>query len=370
MFKLTFKLAKSYKANPVNPNQRNQPNNQPKKLDLFDYIGMILLSPFFIIIEGSKWLYNNRIYILNRMYLFACQCVETINRLYYKIGQWVNNVMNLVSRIIIEIEQFILKIQRALIDPLIEVYNMVRAFLNNIYRAIYQVLNTICINIRDFLTRVCCELYNVLHYVILSIGNWITRLFGYLCDGLLWCSRKLTLLVNHATILFRQFAYDFYIYLKDVVWPFFVRICIPYIEELINNLIRFVWTSFNILKRTVIFLWKHVYSHLLYPLYYYLIYVPFYELMYCTILYPAYASLYGMIDSVYMKLYEIYMNGYFLNMFYDLYENLYNQILIVFEQLYNHIGTMYQNMCEKVFTVYTNLYILFNQITQSRAKVD
>lgn len=243
--------------------------------DALDYMAMILLSPFFIVHKGVKWLYHNWTFVL-------------FDR-FPALLRWI--FVNLINPVV----KFI-------------VTNTVR-FVNWAFL---------------WWKWICLTLYDWLDYYIFQtihiVTRWFVRnLFEVLVRTVEWMEHMILWLVD-----FFEWLYIIFDALLDHIASNYIR---PFFWWVVETLETIFITTFRYLR----FIWNGIYDYFLYPTFIRPIYHVFYVVLWNTLLPLIWNAMCRLYDQVFAfcmitwnAFYRLFFDGRLLTALNRMYEGFYN----------------------------------------------
>lgn len=263
--------------------------------DFIEWTSMILMSPIFIIIEGSKWCYHNHALILQNA---------------IRVFRWLVKIQEAFWVRVISLIQSVW--YYAVTLPV----RYIRLVANEIVTYLMMYINQVALYIQQELSRfgvyLLSHIERFVNYIRSNIKVWLEQAFLQLLRFFRW--------VQPSFIRFVKNTYDF------IVWT------LSYVELAVVEFSLFASRIFTISKA----LWSKIYSHIVYPAYYYFIYVPCYVWFY--------EGLYTKAYDLFFRLWDTILRIYNSGVLYSKLCILYERVLIMWDIMYQHSLLMYQRI--------------------------
>jgi len=348
---------------------------------LLTFVGRFIISFVKTLCELVEWAWRMFRPYLVRFLIFCQRFWEnTVVPFLIECVKFLAEVLKFTYNLVVAICKFIRNCAKLFADIWIRLKKncaqFVQAVVNVVFEFCYEIQQTL-FNFVDFFWQnflYACELaWNTIFPYLLQLrlvidefvtlfGNLVRAVATIAFTSLVSFVRFLGELAMRLIQFFRDNADLIAEYISYAIarTSFYVCEFCRFVTTFIGNVIKqsiIIWKTLVYpllvnLTNALRFLWRHIYSDLLYPLYYYLIYVPFYEWMYCICLYNAYLSLY--------KLYEIcgqVLYSWYTIVSAKLWEMYERRLLITFlNKVFAKLSVVFANMFESVSATFVNNY--------------
>ena len=238
--------------------KEKKPDNT-QNLELIDYITMILLTPFYIVIEGSKWIYHNYYRIVDWLYDKVVLIFTQLSTFFIFCFEFICTQINYLFTVMKQIKKIISMIGEAVFEVSIKVTlniaTRITTCAKNIIDRYILPIKYIIVYVTEFLTLLCKAIWNVIWSVMCNVFwgviNFLKALLRicvipiknaviYIVDFLTIVSKSIWKVLMHIGEIIYNFVINVVLTVRDFVITLYENFIVP-----VLTLFNMIITNFN-----------------------------------------------------------------------------------------------------------------------------